>query len=51
MHQDEGIGRVSDHRLKNFAGMGRSFVESTLADEEAGYAANGTLAFRAVAGS
>ncbi len=32
MHQDEGIRRVSDHRLKNFAGMGRSFVESTLAD-------------------
>jgi len=32
MHHDEGIGRMSDYRLKNFARMGGSFVESTLAD-------------------
>ena len=32
MHQDEGIGRVSDHGLKDFSWMAERFVDAALAN-------------------
>ena len=31
VHQDEGIGRVSDHRLKDFSRVAERFIDAALA--------------------